>query len=264
MHTARPLVGLPADTMEKDGLPFHILGDKYAVAVSDVSKCHPLLIPSLGDAEALRDLVSALDGLLITGSPANVHPSLFGAEPTEAHEPYDHPRDATTLPLIELAISEAIPLFCICRGHQELNVVMGGTVATEIQDLPGRDDHRGHLTDVNKRYLPAHSISITPGGVLHKILGAGETKVNTVHRQAIDRLADGLTVEAVATDGTIEAVSIDAARDFALSVQWHPEYKAAQNPDSVKLFEAFGDAVRARHARRTGYEAPPAMQAAGA
>ncbi|MCP5082996.1 MAG: gamma-glutamyl-gamma-aminobutyrate hydrolase family protein [Alphaproteobacteria bacterium] len=263
MHTARPLVGLPADTMEKEGLPFHILGDKYAVAVADVSRCHPLLIPSLGDVDALRDLVSALDGLVITGSPANVHPSLFGAEPTAAHEPYDHSRDATTLPLIELAIEQAIPLFCICRGHQELNVVMGGTVATEIQDQPGREDHRGHLSDVNLRYLPAHSITITPGGVLHQILGTTETKVNTVHRQAIDRLADGLTVEAAAADGTVEAVSIDAARDFALSVQWHPEYKAAQYPDSVKLFEAFGDAARARHARRTGQTGEPALRAAG-
>ncbi len=260
METKRPLVGLPADTMEKEGLPFHILGDKYAVAVADVAQCHPLLIPSLGDVEALRDLVAGLDGLVITGSPANVHPSHFGEEPTESHEPYDHSRDATTLPLIKMAIEQAIPLFCICRGHQELNVVMGGTVATEIQDLPGREDHRGHLSDVNQRYLPAHTIEITPGGALHRILGATQTMVNTVHRQAIDRLADGLTVEAVAADGTIEAVSIDAARDFALSVQWHPEYKAAEYPDSVKLFEAFGDAARARHARRHG---APAMRAAG-
>ncbi len=259
MHTARPLVGLPADTMEKEGLPFHILGDKYAVAVTDVAACHPLLIPSLGNAETLRDLVPVLDGLVITGSPANVHPSLFGAEPTQAHEPYDRARDATSLPLIELAIEHAIPLFCICRGHQELNVALGGTVATEIQDLPGREDHRGHLSDVAQRYLPAHDIEITQDGHLHRILGTTKTKVNTVHRQAIDRLAPGLTVEAKAPDGTIEAVSIDGARNFALSVQWHPEYKAAENADSVKLFQAFGDAARARHAART-----PALRAAGA
>ena len=264
METTRPLVGLPADTMEKEGLPFHILGDKYAVAVADVARCHPLLIPSLGDAEALRDLLGGLDGLVITGSPANVYPRLFGHEPSEAHEPYDHARDATTLPLIEIAMAEAIPLFCICRGHQELNVVLGGTVATEIQDLPGREDHRGHLSDVNQRYLPAHTIQITPGGKLHSILGTTETKVNTVHRQAIDQLADGLTVEAVAPDGTIEAVSIDAAPGFALSVQWHPEYKAAENADSVKLFEAFGDAARARHARRRAQNTPTAFRAAGA
>lgn len=264
MNTARPLVGLPADTMEKEGLPFHILGDKYAVAVSDVADCHPLLIPSLGHVDALRDLVMGLDGLVITGSPANVHPSHFGEQATEAHEPYDHMRDATTLPLIQLAIDQAIPLFCICRGHQELNVVMGGTVATEIQDLSGREDHRGHLSDVNLRYLPAHGIDIVPGGKLHAVLGTTKTKVNTVHRQAIDRLGEGLTVEATAPDGTIEAVSIDAARDFALSVQWHPEYKAAENADSVKLFEAFGDAARARHAKRLGRSAAPPLQAAGA
>ncbi len=257
MSSPRPLVGLPADTTFKDGLPFHILGDKYAVAVSDVADCHPLLIPSLGDADALRDLVGSLDGLVITGSPANVHPSLFGAEPTAAHEPYDHPRDATTLPLIQLAVEQGIPLFCICRGHQELNVVLGGSISTEVQELPGKLDHRGDLEDVVKRYQPAHTISVREGGLLHDILGTDEISVNTVHRQAIDRLADGLTVEATAPDGTIEAVSIAAATNFALSVQWHPEYRAADNPDSVKLFQAFGDAARARHVARTGNSAAP-------
>lgn len=261
MGSKRPLVGLPADTTHKDGLPFHILGDKYAVAVSEVSGCHPLLIPSLGVADALKDLVATLDGVVITGSPANVHPSLFGEAATPAHEPYDHPRDATTLPLIEIAIEQGIPLFCICRGHQELNVVMGGTVATEIQELPGRMDHRGDADDADLRYKPAHTISVRQGGILHEILGADEITVNTVHRQAIDRLADGLTVEAVAPDETIEAVSIDAATSFALSVQWHPEYKAAENPDSVKLFEAFGDAARARHAGRTRASAEPLRKA---
>lgn len=252
MHAKRPLVGLPADTTERDGLPFHILGDKYAVAVSDVANCHPLLIPSLGDAEALRDLVSTLDGLLITGSPANVHPSLFGHEPTPAHEPYDHPRDATTLPLIDMALAEGIPLFCICRGHQELNVARGGTIATEVQDQPGKMDHRGDPGEVEMRYKPAHAISLAEGGLLHQILGTRETMVNTVHRQAIEKLGAGLKVEATAPDGLIEAISIDDAKDFALSVQWHPEYKAVQNADSVKLFKAFGDAARARHAVRTG------------
>lgn len=261
MSSKRPLVGLPADTMSKEGLPFHILGDKYAVAVSDVADCHPLLIPSLGDADALRDLMGSLDGLVITGSPANVHPSHFGAEPTPAHEPYDHARDSTTLPLIDLALAQGIPLFCICRGHQELNVVLGGTIATEIQEQEGILDHRGDLEDVVKRYQPAHTVSIREGGILHEILGTDEISVNTVHRQAIDRLADGLTVEATAPDGTIEAVSIDAAKNFALSVQWHPEYKAADNPDSVKLFRAFGDAARARHAMRTDAAEQPLRKA---
>ncbi|MGI9483725.1 MAG: gamma-glutamyl-gamma-aminobutyrate hydrolase family protein [Hyphomicrobiales bacterium] len=256
-----PFVGLPADTLESDGLLFHKLGDKYARAVSEVSKAHPLLIPSMGCDLDLADLIDSLDGLVITGSPANVHPHLFGETPTEAHEPYDLHRDATTFPLIELALKKEVPLFCICRGHQELNVVMGGTVDTEIQELPGRHEHRGLGETVAERYEPKHPISIVAGSTLYKILGAEEIMVNTVHRQAIARLADGLTVEATAEDGTIEAVTVTGARGFNLSVQWHPEYRAKENPDSVKIFEAFGDAVRARFHARTGLTATTALSA---
>ena len=261
MSMKLPLVGLPADTFELDGLLFHKLGDKYARAVSEVSHAHPLLIPSLGCDLDLSDLLEGLDGLVITGSPANVHPELFGVEPTEAHEPYDLHRDATTFPLIEFALEKEIPLLCICRGHQELNVVMGGTVDTEIHELPGRHEHRGLGETVAERYEPKHPISVIPGSTLHKIVGAEEIMVNTVHRQAIARLADGLTVEATAEDGTIEAVTVNGARGFNLSVQWHPEYRAKDNPDSVKIFEAFGDAVRARFHARTGMIAPEALSA---
>jgi len=252
MSTLLPFVGLPADTLEQDGLLFHKLGDKYARAVSEVALAHPLLIPSMGCDLDLSDLMAGLDGLVITGSPANVHPSRFGETPTEAHEPYDFHRDATTFPLIELALDSGMPLLCICRGHQELNVAMGGTIDTEIQDLPGRMEHRGVGDSVEERYGPKHAISITPGGVLHGILGTGEIMVNTIHRQAISKLGDGLSVEATAEDGTVEAISVSGARGFNLSVQWHPEYQAKANPDSVKIFEAFGDAVRARFAHRTG------------
>ncbi|MGI9373829.1 MAG: gamma-glutamyl-gamma-aminobutyrate hydrolase family protein [Hyphomicrobiales bacterium] len=262
MGSQIPFVGLPADTLVQDDLLFHKLGDKYARAISQVTRAHPLLIPSMGCDLDLNDLVEGLDGLVITGAVANVHPSLFGAEPTPAHEPYDHARDASTFPLIELALKKEIPLFCICRGHQELNVVMGGTIDTEIQEFEGRDEHRGIGESVEERYAPKHNISIAPGGVLHDILGKSETMVNTVHRQAISRLGNGLIIEATAEDGTIEAVSVAGAKGYNISVQWHPEYRASENQDSVKLFEAFGDAVRARFAARSGAEVKPAPMSA--
>ena len=261
MTSKMPLVGLPADTFEQDDLMYHKLGDKYARAVSAICHAHPLLIPSLGDEIDLADLLDSLDGLVITGAVANVHPHRFQHEPTPGHEPYDLPRDATTLPLIQLALEKAVPLFCICRGHQEFNVVLGGTIATEIQNQEGRLDHRGLGESVEERYAPKHKISITPGSKLHVILAADEIMVNTVHRQAISRLADGLTIEAIAEDGTIEAVSLESAPGFNMSVQWHPEYCATENPDSVKMFEAFAQAVGTRFKQRTNAPVPSARSA---
>jgi putative glutamine amidotransferase len=249
MRRTRPLVGLPADTYEKDGFLFHSLGDKYVRALSDVAGVDAVMIPSQLDHDNLEGLLSHFDGLLMTGAVSNVHPPHYGEEATQDHEPYDHRRDATTLQLIRAVIDCGMPLFCICRGFQELNVAMGGTLETELQRGEGRLDHRAPRSDdMDVRYAPRHSIAITPGGMLQRLLGKSETMVNTIHRQGIKSLGSGLTVEAKAPDGVIEAVSVSGARAFAFGTQWHPEYKAANNPDSVKLFTCFGDAVRA-HAR---------------
>jgi putative glutamine amidotransferase len=252
MQKTRPLVGLPADTYEKDGFLFHSLGDKYVRALAEVSNVEPVMIPSIHDATDIDGLLDHFDGLLMTGAVSNVHPPHYGEEPTSDHEPYDHNRDAITLKLIKAVIARGIPLFCVCRGFQELNVVMGGTLETELQRVEGRLDHRAEKSpDVNVRYAPRHAISITKGGLLEHMLGKRETMVNSIHRQGIKKLGNGLVVEATAPDGIIEAVSVKGARAFAFGTQWHPEFKAAQNPDSVKLFGAFGDAVRAHARNRT-------------
>jgi putative glutamine amidotransferase len=243
--TYQPLVGLPADTYENHGFLFHSIGDKYVRAVAEVALCLPVMIPALADVMALDALLDHFDGIVITGAPSNVHPPHYGEQPSVAHEPYDHARDATTLRLIEKVLTRGMPLFCICRGFQELNVVMGGTLETELQETEGRIDHRAPRSDdVDVRYAPAHVINIRPGGVLEQILGKREAMVNSIHRQGIKRLAKGLAVEATAPDGIIEAVSVRDAKGFAIGTQWHPEFKAPNNPDSVKLFTAFGDAVR--------------------
>jgi len=247
--TYLPLVGLPADTYENHGFMFHSIGDKYVRAVAEAANCTPLMIPSMIDALQLDALLDHFDGIVMTGAVSNVHPPHYGEQPSAEHEPYDHHRDATTLKLISRVVQRGIPLFCICRGFQELNVVMGGTLETELQKGEGRLDHRAPKSDdTDVRYGPSHLINIRPGGMLEKILGKRETMVNSIHRQGIKRLAPGLAVEATAPDGIIEAVSVRDAKTFAFGTQWHPEYKALNNPDSVKLFAAFGDAVRA-HAR---------------
>jgi putative glutamine amidotransferase len=250
MSRAKPLVGLPADTYEKDGFLFHSLGDKYARALADVSNVLPVMIPSMMEATDLDALLDHFDGILMTGAVSNVHPPHYGEASTVDHEPYDHNRDAMTLKLIKAVIARGMPLFCICRGFQELNVALGGTLETELQRGDGRLDHRAPKSDdTDVRYAPQHAITISKGGFLHHTLGKTETMVNTIHRQGIKSIAPGLTVEATAPDGIIEAVSVKGAKSFAFGTQWHPEYKATQNPDSVKLFKAFGEATKA-YARR--------------
>ena len=246
-----PLVGLSSDTYENHGFLFHSIGDKYVRAVAEGALCTPVVIPSIIEALQVDALLDHFDGLVMTGAASNVHPPHYGEQPSADHEPYDHARDAITLKLINRVIQRGIPLFCICRGFQELNVVMGGTLETELQRLEGRLDHRApDHDDVDVRYAPAHLINIRHGSMLETILGKRDTMVNSIHRQGIKRLAPGLAVEATAPDGIIEAVSVRDAKAFAFGTQWHPEFRALENPDSVKLFAAFGDAVRAHAAKR--------------
>jgi putative glutamine amidotransferase len=246
MMKSLPLVGLPADTYEKDGFLFHSLGDKYARALMDVAKTFPVMIPSMFDERDIDALLDHFDGVLMTGAVSNVHPPHYGEGETAEHEPYDHNRDSMTLRLIRAVVDRGIPLFCICRGFQELNVALGGSLEAELQNGKGRLDHRAPKSgDIDVRYAPAHKIAISKGGMLERIVGTTETMVNSIHRQGIKTISSKLVVEATAPDGIIEAVSVKGARAFAFGTQWHPEFKAAQNPDSVKLFNAFGDAVRA-------------------
>jgi len=252
-----PLVGLTTDTFMKDGHVTHGVGDKYVRAVATAAQAVPVMLPSLGPLMRLPELLQRLDGLVLTGSPSNVHPSLYGVTPTKAHEPYDESRDATSLDLAIMAIDMGVPLLAICRGLQELNVALGGTLQAEVHEVDGRLDHRApDHPELDVMYGERHRIEIAPGGLLERILGERTIEVNSLHRQAIDRLAPRLRIEATAPDGTIEAVSVPDAKAFALAVQWHPEYRVTDNPQSQRLFEAFGDAVRVRAGAGTGAAGP--------
>jgi len=206
----------------------------------------PLLVPSFGDRLDLDAVLDRVDGVLLTGSKSNVDPALYGGDASEANGPYDTARDSTTLPMIRKAIARGIPLLAICRGIQELNVALGGTLATEIQERDGSMDHRAPVSDnQDERFAIRQVVTIAPDSCLAGIFGAGEIMVNSVHRQAVDRLGSRLQVEALAPDGTVEAVSVKDARGFAVGVQWHPEYWVKSDSESQTIFRAFGEAARA-------------------
>lgn len=217
----------------------------YLEAVAHVGLL-PVQLPTIATPLDPAPLMEAASGLLVTGSRANVHPAHYGAPPLEEAGPFDPERDATTLPLIEMAIARGLPVLAICRGLQELNVAFGGSLDHAVHDLPGRQDHRSTpQEDIDAWFAIRHAVAVSPGGLLERIVGPGEIAVNSVHRQGIARLADAARVEARAPDGTIEAISIPAASGFVLAVQWHPEHFVRTDAPSNAIFSAFADACRA-------------------
>src|SRR5690606_34355032 len=248
----KPLIGLPACVRQLDGQPFHVIGDKYVRAIAEASDAIPLVLPALGELLDIPAALDGLDGILLTGSPSNVHPDHYGQAPSPEHEPYDLERDRTTLPLIRALLEGGLPFFAIRRGMQELNVALGGTLHPRVHELAGRLDHRRpESEDLYVQYGKSHLIEITPGGFLQEIAGGiTQAEVNSLHWQALDRVAEGLDVEAVAPDGTVEAVKVRDAKSFALAVQWHPEYKVREDSFSLALFRAFGAAARSYAQKR--------------
>ena len=245
-----PIVAVAADLKLIDGYRWHAAADTYLRALRDAAKVMPLILPSLEDID-FEALLARVDGMLFPGSRSNVHPSLYGEPESEKAKPHDPARDAVTLPLMRAAIAGGVPLFAVCRGMQELNVAAGGTLVAEVQEIAGRHDHRAPVhDDQDVRFAIRQDVDVLPGGTLAAILGAGTVRVNSLHRQAVGTLGGDLAVEAVAPDGTVEAVSVKGARNFALGVQWHPEYWVTTDEPSRKLFAAFGDAVRTRMAAR--------------
>ena len=248
-----PLIGLPACVRDIGIHPFHVVGDKYMRAVTDAAGCLPMAVPALGGALDQDAVLERCDGLLFTGSPSNVEPAHYDGSPSADGTLHDPERDATTLPLIRSAIEAGVPILCICRGFQELNVALGGSLHQEVHRVPGRIDHRsekGEHRDV--QYGPAHNVILAAGGLLASLWPAQEVAVNSLHAQGIDRPAPRLSIEAVAPDGQIEAVRVTDAPTFALGVQWHPEWKVTNDPFSMAIFGAFGEAARARAASRSG------------
>jgi putative glutamine amidotransferase len=230
--------------------PFHMVGEKYIAAVRDAAEALPLLIPVLEPPLAVGDLLASVDGLLFTGSPSNVSPHHYGGASPREGVLLDKKRDCTTLPLLKAAIESGLPVLCLCRGFQELNVAFGGTLHQHVHEIEGRLDHREDKgADLDIQYGPAHAVSVTDGGLLSRLVGIKTFKVNSLHAQGIAQLAPALHADAVAPDGTIEAVSMPDARGFLLGLQWHPEWRWRQDPVSRAIFAGFGTSLR-EEARR--------------
>ncbi|WP_281858013.1 gamma-glutamyl-gamma-aminobutyrate hydrolase family protein [Litoreibacter halocynthiae] len=241
----RPVIGIIGNSyLINDQYPAHAAGSMNCQAIAEVSRAVPVIVPSCPSLIEVQDLLDTCDGFLFTGGRPNVHPEEYGEAETEAHGAFDRSRDRIALPLIRACIERGQPIFGVCRGFQEVNVAMGGTLYPEIRDLPGRMNHRmppdGTLEE---KFELRHAVTFTEGGPFHKLLGAREVMTNTLHGQGIKAAGERVVIDGFAPDGTPEAIYIKDAPGFSLSVQWHPEYRAAQDPVSRPLFKAFGEAA---------------------
>jgi putative glutamine amidotransferase len=244
-----PVIGVICCARADGDHVFHAVSEKYILAAVDGVGGLPLLVPAVGDRIAAEETVARIDGLLVPGSPSDIEPQHYGGAPPAPERKHDPKRDATSLPLLRAAVRADLPVLAICRGIQELNVALGGSLHQRLHEMPGRLDHRAPKGELDVRYAhAAHAVCLTPGGYFAGLGGIATLVVNSLHHQGIDRLAPGLVVEATAPDGQIEAVRQPQAR-FVVGVQWHPEHRHAEEPFSRALFAAFGEACRA-HARR--------------
>jgi putative glutamine amidotransferase len=257
----RPVVGIIGNHhLINDEYPAHAGGAMNSEAISMVSGCVPLLVPADPRYLSVEELLATCDGFLLTGGRPNVHPEEYGEAATEAHGAFDRARDSIVLPLVRACVESGQPFFGICRGFQEVNVAMGGSLYPEIRDLPGRDNHRmppdGTLEE---KFALRHIVTFSEDGPFHKLMGAREVLTNTLHGQGIKRAGSRVIIDGYAPDGTPEAIYVDGAPGFTMSVQWHPEWQAGNDPVSRPLFEAFGEAVRAWAGNK---EARPVLKSA--
>jgi len=252
MTRKQPVVGVIGSAHLAEGkFPAQRVSERILRAATEAAGALPLIFAGTPEIIDIAALLDAIDGIVLTGARANVHPSHFGEDEDPAYEPYDRPRDALALPLIQAAVEQGVPLFGICRGFQEMNVAYGGTLHPEIRELPGRLNHRalrlanGEINpDPTVIYAERHDVRLTPGGTFARLLGTETIRVNSLHGQGILKAGERVVIEGVAEDDTIEAIRIDGAQNFALGVQWHAEHLADSNPVNRRLFEAFGAALR--------------------
>jgi putative glutamine amidotransferase len=250
----KPVVGVIGNSfLLHQTFNVQLVGEKNLRALADVAGALPLMFAGAPDITDLDALLAVVDGILLTGARANVHPSYFNTEPDAAYEPYDQPRDALALELVRACVARAIPIFGVCRGFQEINVAFGGSLHPEIRDLPGRLNHRMPRLDNGDIhpdplvvFADRHDVNFSKDGVFARLFDRDTIRVNSLHGQGILEPGERVVVEGVAEDGTIEAISIKDAESFALGVQWHAEYDPQSNPVNRILFEAFGQALAAR------------------
>lgn len=244
-----PLVGIPSDSKPIGRHHYQAVGEKYVRAIVDGAQCIPLLIPSMVPMLPLEQVLAALDGLFLTGSYSNIEPHHYDGPESYAGNQHDPARDATSLALVPMAIAMGLPVLAVCRGMQEVNVALGGSLHQKVHEVDGLHDHReDESAELDVQYGPGHLVQLSGG--LAQIAGSATAMVNSLHGQGMDRLGRGLVVEARAADGLVEALRLDSADSYLLAVQWHPEWKVTENPFYLGIFQEFAAACRMRAARR--------------
>ena len=246
-----PIVGVSCNLKVDDRFRHHGTSEGSVSAVLDAARAVPLLIPALGERADPDAVLDAVDGIMLTGGVSNIEPHHYGQEPAPGEDVRDPGRDVLAFALVRGAVRKGVPLLGVCRGIQEMNVALGGTLHQRLHEVPGRRDHRRNReVPFEDSIAPRDRLTLTPGGLLSVWLGRGKAVVNSLHGQGIDRIAPALAVEAMADDGTIEAVRVREASTFAVGVQWHVEIEALEQPLNRAILAAFGDAVRRRAMRR--------------
>lgn len=242
----RPLIGVISDRRMLGEHPFHMVGEKYLLAIADGAGAYPVGLPLLNDGFDVLEILSRLDGIFLTGSPSNVEPHHYMGDPSEPGTWHDPHRDLAALALIPAAIRVGMPLLAICRGFQEMNVSFGGSLHQKVHELPQYGMHKENADDpLDVQYSPSHRVRFSKGGLLEKITGEPGAMVNSLHSQGVARLGEELVVEAVADDGLIEGFTVRNSPGFTLAVQWHPEWKVLENAVSMAIFHTYGEACRA-------------------
>jgi putative glutamine amidotransferase len=266
----RPVIGVIGNAYRiENRFSVQAVGENNLRAVAEVANALPMMFAGTPDITDISQVLDLVDGILLTGARANVHPTRFGMEAHVRHEPYDNGRDAVALSMIEACVARGVPIFGICRGLQEMNVAFGGSLHPEIREIPGRINHRmprlenGDIhPDPAVVFADRHDVHLTSNGTFASLLGRDTITVNSLHGQGIDIPGERVVIEGIAEDGTIEAIRIADAPSFALGVQWHAEYDPQINPINRTLFQAFGDAVAA-HRQRGSLTAAVAPLSAG-
>tara|TARA_Y100000739_G_scaffold223384_1_gene226158 strand:+ start:262 stop:1020 length:759 start_codon:yes stop_codon:yes gene_type:complete len=241
----RPIVGIISNTaIINDQYEVDGSGKMNAEAISDASGAIPLIFPANPRLLSVNELLETCDGFLLTGGRPNVHPEEYGELETLAHGDFDRHRDSLALPLVRACVERGQPFFGICRGFQEVNVAMGGSLYPEIRDLPGRMNHRMPPDGtIEEKFAHRHEVTFSDGGPFSRVLGTNSVMTNSLHGQGIKKPGDRICIDGHSKDGTPEAIYVKGSPGFTLSVQWHPEYRAIEDSTSVKLFAAFGRAL---------------------
>lgn len=240
-----PIIGLSGCRNSIEGHPSDGTSHYFVETVDQVCEAIPVIVPALGDGLDRQALLRRVDGLIFTGSASNVEPFHYDGPQSAEGTCHDPERDAMTLPLIRDAVDAGVPVLCVCRGFQELNVAYGGSLHQRVFEQPGFMEHRSnHDQTWDEQYGLAHAMNLVEGGFFAQLAGSTTIEVNSLHGQGVDRLADGLNVEAIAPDGLVEGATVKGAKGFAAGVQWHPEFRAIEDAFSRALFGAFAEETR--------------------